>query len=142
MAVAIDIGEWNDIHPLNKKDVGYRLSLAARKVAYNEKNIIWSGPIYKSMKRKGNKIEVTFKHAGKGLRVKGEGELKQFAIAGTDGKFVWADVKVRKKKVIIGSPSVSDPVAVRYAWSDNPEGANLVNSAGLPASPFRTDFPE
>jgi len=142
MAVTIDIGEWNDIHPLNKRDVGYRLSLAARKVAYNEKNIIWSGPVYKSMKRKGDKIEVTFMHVGKGLRIRGEGNPKQFAIAGTDGKFVWADVKVRKKKVIVGSPSVSDPVSVRYAWSDNPEGANLVNSAGLPASPFRTDFPE
>ena len=142
MAVAIDIGEWNDIHPLNKKDVGYRLGLAARKVAYGEKNIIYSGPLYKSMKRKGNKIEVTFMQVGKGLRIRGEGQPKQFAIAGSDGKFVWADAKVLKRKVIVSSPAVSDPVAVRYAWSDNPEGANLVNSAGLPAAPFRTDMPK
>lgn len=141
MAVAIDIGEWNDIHPLNKKDVGHRLAMAARKVAYGEKNIIFSGPVYKSMKRKGNHIEVTFSHVGKGLRMKGEGKPKQFAIAGSDGKFVWADARVRKKKVLVSSPAVSVPVSVRYAWSDNPEGANLVNSAGLPAAPFRTDIP-
>lgn len=93
------------------------------------------------MKRKGNQIKVTFANVGKGLRIRGEGKVKEFAIAGEDGKFVWADAEVRKKKVIVSSPSVSDPVAVRYAWSDNPEGANLVNSAGLPAAPFRTDKP-
>lgn len=138
MAVSIDIGEWNDIHPLNKKDVGYRLAIAARKVAYGEKNINYSGPVYKSMRRKGNKIEVTFMHVGKGLRVRGDEKLKQFAIAGEDGKFVWADAEVRKNKVIVRSSSVSNPVAVRYAWSDNPDGANLENSDGLPAAPFRT----
>jgi sialate O-acetylesterase len=138
MAVIIDIGEWNDIHPLNKKDVGKRLALAARKLAYKEKNIVYSGPIYKSMKVKGNTIELTFEHIGGGLIAK-NGELKQFAIAGADKKFIWANAKIVKNKVVVWNDQIQNPVAVRYAWADNPEGANLYNKEGLPASPFRTD---
>lgn len=138
MAVIIDIGEWNDIHPLNKKDVGKRLALVARKLAYKEKNIVYSGPIYKSMKIKGNTIELAFDNIGGGLTAKG-GELKQFAIAGADKKFVWANAKIVKNRVIVWSDQIQKPVAVRYAWADNPEGANLYNKEGLPASPFRTD---
>lgn len=136
MAVTIDIGEWNDIHPLNKKDVGIRLALAAQKVAYGENNIVYSGPRYKSMKIKGNKIILSFDNIGSGLIAKG-GELKQFAIAGNDKQFVWAKATISKNKVIVWSDKVSCPVAVRYAWADNPAGANLYNAEGLPASPFR-----
>lgn len=138
MAVTIDIGEWNDIHPLNKKDVGKRLALAARKLAYKEKNIVYSGPVYKSMKVKGNTIEISFDHIGSGLIAK-DGELKQFAVAGADKKFVWANAKIVNNKVIVWSDQIKNPIAVRYAWADNPEGANLYNKEGLPASPFRTD---
>jgi sialate O-acetylesterase len=138
MAVAIDIGEWNDIHPLNKKDVGRRLALAAQKVAYGDDKVVFSGPIYQSMKIDGNKIILTFTNTGSGLLAKGGG-LKQFAIAGSDKKFVWAQAKIENNHVMVWSENVPDPVAVRYAWADNPEGANLYNAEGLPASPFRTD---
>ncbi|MBN1397967.1 MAG: sialate O-acetylesterase [Bacteroidetes bacterium] len=139
MVVAIDLGEWNDIHPLNKKDVAKRLSLAARKIAYNEKNVVASGPIYQKMAIRGNKVILTFSNIGSGLQAKGGKQLKQFAIAGKDKKFVWANAKIVKNKVIVWSPAVKEPAAVRYAWATNPEGANLYNKEGLPASPFRTD---
>jgi sialate O-acetylesterase len=144
MAVTIDIGEWNDIHPLNKEDVGKRLALAARKLAYGE-DVVYSGPIYQSMKTNGGKITLTFTHTGGGLVAKG-GKLRYFAVAGPDKKFVWANAKIEGDKVIVWSDSVPNPVAVRYAWADDPEGANLYNKAGsashtayLPASPFKTD---
>lgn len=138
MAVTIDIGEWNDIHPLNKKDVAARLALAARKLAYGEKGLIFSGPIYKSMKVDGDKVILSFNHVGGGLVAKG-GELKEFAVAGEDLRFVWAKAKIKGNTVVVWCESVSKPVAVRYAWADNPDGANLFNKEGLPASPFRTD---
>jgi len=136
MAVTIDIGEWNDIHPLNKKDVGKRLALAAQRIAYGDKTVVYSGPIFKSMKIKGNKIILSFDHTGSGL-VSKNGELKQFAVAGEDGKFVWAKAIIQNNKVVVWSDGITKPVAVRYAWADNPEGANLYNKEGLPASPFR-----
>ena len=139
MAVTTDIGEWNDIHPLNKEDVGKRLALAAQKVAYGDKKVVYSGPIYQSMKIEGNKIILTFTNIGGGLIAKGGGELKYFAIAGADKKFVWAKAKIKGNKIIVWNDSVTNPVAVRYAWADNPEGANLYNKEGLPASSFRTD---
>jgi sialate O-acetylesterase len=139
MAVAIDLGEWNDIHPLNKKDVGKRLALAAQRIAYNDMDVISSGPIYQSMEIKGDSIILTFSDTGSGLMVKGGGELKHFAIAGQDKKFVWATAKIVDDKVIVWSEKVKKPAAVRYAWADNPEGANLYNKEDLPASPFRTD---
>ena len=135
MAVTIDIGEVNDIHPINKKDVGIRLGLAAQRVAYGER-LEYSGPLYKSMKVKGDKAFVAFTHA-KGLTVKG-GELSGFAIAGADKKFVYAKAKVQGDKVEVWSDAVKSPVAVRYGWDFAPE-CNLYNGAGLPASPFRTD---
>ncbi len=137
MAVTIDIGEWNDIHPLNKKDVGKRLALAAQKVAYDE-DVVYSGPIYQSMEIDGNDVILTFTHTNDGLVARG-GKLKQFAIAGLDKKFVWAKAKIKGDKIIVWNDEIPNPVAVRYAWADNPEGANLYNKAGLPASPFRTD---
>ena len=139
MAVTIDIGEWNDIHPVDKKDVGDRLALAAEKIAYGENNIVCSGPIYKSMKVKVNKIILTFDYVGSGLMAKGGGSLKYFSIAGKDKKFIWAKAKIENNKVVVWSDKLTNPVAVRYAWADNPDGANLYNKEGLPASPFRTD---
>lgn len=138
MAVTIDIGEWNDIHPVDKKDVGKRLALAAEKIAYGDNNVVYSGPIYDSMKIQGDKIILSFTHTGKGLTAKG-GPLKTFAIAGPDKHFVWAKAKIEGKNVVVWSDKISHPVAVRYAWADDPEGANLYNKEGLPASPFRTD---
>ncbi|MGQ9462344.1 MAG: sialate O-acetylesterase [Candidatus Fervidibacter sp.] len=139
MAVAIDIGEANDIHPRNKQDVGKRLASAALAVAYGRK-VVYSGPIYRSMRIEGNKIRLFFDHVGSGLVAKG-GELRGFAIAGKDGKFVWANAKIEGDTVLVWSEQVPEPVAVRYGWADNPD-CNLYNKEGLPASPFRTDdFP-
>ena len=136
MAVTIDIGEWNDIHPLNKKDVGVRLALAARKVAYGESKIRSAGPVFKSLKVKGNKLIISFKNAEAGLKSDGE-ELHEFAVAGADAKFVWAKARIEGNKVIVSALQVQNPVYVRYAWADNPHRANLRNAEGLPAAPFR-----
>ncbi|WP_375436934.1 sialate O-acetylesterase [uncultured Hymenobacter sp.] len=137
MTVNIDLGEWNDIHPLGKEDVGKRLALAAQKVAYADKKVVASGPLYQSMQVRGNKATLTFTNTGSGLVAKGGGELKQFAVAGADKKFVWAQAKMEGNAVVVWNDQVATPVAVRYAWADNPEGANLYNKEGLPASPFQ-----
>ena len=136
MAVTIDAGEWNDIHPLEKKVVGERLALAARKLAYGDEKLVYSGPIYKSSLKEEGNIIIEFDHIGSGLMVKGGGDLNHFAIAGADRKFVWADARIENNSVIIRSDEIKNPVYVRYAWADNPEGANLYNIEGLPASPF------
>ena len=138
MTVAHDAGEWNDLHPMDKKTVGERLALSARKLAYGE-DITCSGPVFNDMKIEGNRAVISFSNVGKGLVVKGGGDLKHFAIAGRDFKFVWADAWVEGDKVVVRSGSIAEPAAVRYAWADNPEGANLYNSEGLPAASFRTD---
>jgi sialate O-acetylesterase len=138
-AVIIDIGEANDIHPRNKQDVGYRLALAAEKTAYG-KDIVYSGPVYQSMQVDGNKIILSFSNTGSGLWAKDKyGYLKSFAIAGEDQKFVWAKAMIDGDKVVVFSNEIAHPVAVRYAWGDNPDDADLYNKEGLPASPFRTD---
>ncbi|MES2329835.1 MAG: sialate O-acetylesterase [Bacteroidota bacterium] len=139
MAVAIDLGEWNDIHPLNKKDVGERLALPARRFVYGETNLVSSGPIYQSATIENNKIRVTFSNTGSGLINKGGEELTYFAIAGADKKFVWAKATIENNTVVVWSDEIKQPMYVRYAWADNPDGANLYNKEGLPASPFRTD---
>jgi sialate O-acetylesterase len=139
MAVTIDIGEWNDIHPLDKLDVGRRLALAAEGVAYGDTAVVYSGPAFQSMSRGGDKIILSFSSVGGGLVAKGGRSLKYFAIAGADRKFVWAHATIEGDKVVVSSDQVPTPVAVRYAWADDPEGANLYNKEGLPASPFRTD---
>lgn len=139
MAVITDVGDITEIHPKNKKPVGERLALAARALAYGEK-IVYSGPVYRSMKVRGGKAEVCFDHVHGGLVAKGS-PLKGFAIAGPDKKFVWATAKIDGNKVIVTSPEVKKPVAVRYGWADCPD-VNLYNAEDLPASPFRTDdFP-
>jgi len=140
MAVIIDIGEWNDIHPLNKQDVGKRLALEAEALAYGNKKIVPAGPLYTSHKVKGNKVILSFSNTGSGLQSKGGAKLKYFAIAGSDKKFVWANAEIQGNTVVVWNDEIKKPVAVRYAWADNPEGANLYNKEGLPASPFKTDL--
>ncbi len=138
-AVIIDIGEADDIHPRNKQDVGYRLSLAARKVAYGE-DIVYSGPTYKAMEVKGNKVHIQFDHIGSGLMAKDKyGYVNGFAVAGADKKFYWAKATIEDDEVILYADEVAKPVAVRYGWADNPDDLNLYNQEGLPANPFRTD---
>ena len=137
MAVIIDIGEAADIHPKNKQDVGKRLALWPLAGTYGKK-LVYSGPIYKSMKVDGGSIILSFGHAGGGLVAKGDDTLKGFSIAGADRKFVWADAKIDGNTIVVSSDNVSEPAAVRYAWADNPV-CNLYNQEDLPASPFRTD---
>lgn len=138
-AVIIDIGEADDIHPRNKKDVGRRLALNALAKEYG-KDVTYSGPEFKAMEVRDGKAVLTFEHAN-GLNAKGNryGYVQGFAIAGEDRKFVWARAFIEDGKVVVYSPEVARPVAVRYGWSDNPGDANLYNGAGLPASPFKTD---
>lgn len=138
MAVAIDLGEWNDIHPDNKKAVGDRLALAALKLAYNE-DVVYSGPLYQSSAIEGNKIVISFSHIDGGLITNDDEEPAEFAIAGSDKKFVWAKTKIEGDKVVVWNDDIKEPKYVRYAWADNPVNPNLYNKAGLPASPFRTD---
>ncbi len=138
MAVAIDLGEWNDIHPDNKKTVGERLALAALKTAYQE-DIIYSGPQYQSYIIEGNKVLLSFSNTGTGLTSSDNEALSDFAIAGQDKKFVWAKAKIEGNKIAVWSEDIKEPKYVRYAWADNPVNPNLINREGLPASPFRTD---
>jgi sialate O-acetylesterase len=137
MAVTIDIGEAKDIHPKNKQDVGKRLALWALANTYG-KDVVYSGPLYKSMLKKDNRIILSFDHVGDGLVAQGGEPLKGFAIAGADRKFIWAEAKIEGNRILVSSDKITDPVAVRYGWADNPV-CNLYNKAGLPASPFRTD---
>jgi len=139
MAVAIDLGDANDIHPKNKQDVGARLTLAARKVAYNQ-DIVCSGPSYENMKIENNKAIISFKNIGSGLKTTDKyNYVKGFSMAGADKVFYWANASTDGKTVTIYSDKVPNPVAVRYAWADNPYDANLYNAENLPAVPFRTD---
>lgn len=138
--VITDVGNPDNIHPTKKEPVGDRLALAAQGIAYGER-IVYSGPIYQKLKVRGDKAIVSFTSAGHGLETR-DGELKGFAICGEDHKFVWANAVIDgKDKVIVSSPEVAHPVAVRYGWADCPV-VNLWNRDGLPATPFRTDnFP-
>lgn len=136
MAVITDLGEEKEIHPQKKEPVGGRLALAARVIAYGEK-IIYSGPIYKSMEIQGDKIVLSFDHVGGGLVAK-DGPLMGFTISGADGNFIQAKAEIAGDKVVVSSPEVKNPKAVRYGWT-NWMVVNLFNKEGLPASPFRTD---
>jgi sialate O-acetylesterase len=140
LAVTIDIGEAKDIHPKNKQDVGNRLALEALRVAYGRK-LESSGPVYHRMKVEGDAVRLSFDHTDGGLIIKDGDRLTGFAIAGEDRRFVWAEAVIKGKEVVVSSPQVNKPVAVRYGWADNP-ACNLYNRVGLPATPFRTDdFP-
>ena len=138
LAVAIDIGDAADIHPKNKQDVGKRLALAALARTYGQ-DVEYSGPQYASMAVEGNAARLSFSHVGGGLVAKG-GPLTGFALCGDDGKWVWAEAVIDGKTIVVSSAQVAKPVALRYAWADNPV-CNLYNAAGLPAVPFRTDTP-
>ncbi|MHB9133895.1 MAG: sialate O-acetylesterase [Armatimonadota bacterium] len=150
MACTIDIGEGNNIHPRNKQDVGTRLARWALAKTYHMRGVVVSGPIYRRAKVEGRHIRISFNFVGHGLMVGKKdglhpatadtgGVLRRFAIAGADKRFVWADAKIDGNTVVVSSPDVPHPVAVRYAYSQNPVGANLYNTDGLPAVPFRTD---
>nr|WP_321411984.1 sialate O-acetylesterase [uncultured Carboxylicivirga sp.] len=132
----IDLGEWNDIHPLNKKDVGYRVALAAEKVAY-QKEVISSGPVIDGYQLNGSKVELSFKNIANGLSIKKGDKLEGFSIRDKNGSLIWANAKINEDKVIVWHENVTHPVEVRYAWANNPDKANLYNSAGLPTVPFR-----
>ncbi len=137
MAVITDIGDAGDIHPRNKQDVGLRLALPALATVHGFKGLVYSGPIYKAMRKEKGRIRLEFDHVGGGLVARG-GALKGFAIAGADKRFVWAEAAIDGDTVIVSSPHVPKPVAVRYGWAENPP-CTLYNAAELPASPFRTD---
>jgi len=139
MAVTIDLGEWNDIHPDRKKEVGDRLALLARRLVYGEKELVASGPLYKSSSIEGGKIMLSFSDIGKGLMANDGECLSEFAIAGEDKVFVWANASIKGNQVIVWNDEVANPKYVRYAWSDNPDNPNLYNKDGLPASPFTTE---
>ncbi len=150
MAVTIDIGQAGDIHPPNKYDVGERLAALAMHHIYGKKEVVPGGPMFKAMTVKGGKATIAFTGLGAGLIVglkekrgpaiaQPGGKLQRFAIAGEDRKWVWADAVIEGDTVVVSSPQVAAPVAVRYAFASNPEGANLYNRAGFPAAPFRTD---
>jgi sialate O-acetylesterase len=138
MAVTIDIGESNDIHPKNKQDVGKRLALAAMHGAYG-KALEYSGPMFRQATPEGKAMRVYFTHAD-GMQARGGGAIAGFTVAGADGSFVPAEAKVDGDTIVVSSSQVAAPTAVRYAWSDDPV-SNLVNQVGLPASPFRSDQP-
>ncbi|RFS18807.1 sialate O-acetylesterase [Chitinophaga silvatica] len=138
MIVAMDVGEWNDIHPSNKKVVGERLSLMTQQLMYHEPNIIASGPLYESSRIAGNQIILKFRNTGSGLMAR-DGELKGFAISGKDKRFVWASAVIKNNTIVVQSPEVKQPLYVRYAWADNPVTANLINREGLPAAAFTTE---
>jgi sialate O-acetylesterase len=153
MAVAIDLADADnpdDIHPKNKQDVGERLARWALAKDYGRKDVVCSGPLYKEMKVEGDRIRIVFDSTGSGLTAASkigrapiladpQGRLQGFAIAGEDRKWVWADATIDGASVLVASPAVPKPVAVRYAFTMNPAKANLYNKDGLPASPFRTD---
>jgi sialate O-acetylesterase len=139
MAVTIDIGEADDIHPRNKQDVGKRLALAALHDTYG-KEVVHSGPVFRSMKVEDNRIVLQFDPMGSGLEIRDKyGYVRGFAIAGEDRVFHWARGMQQGNSIVLHSDRVEHPVAVRYGWADNPDDVNLYNREGLPASPFRTD---
>jgi sialate O-acetylesterase len=141
MAVAIDAGEWNDIHPENKQIIGERLALAAQSVAYGEEGLVYSGPLLDAVAAEDGRLVLTFEHAGSGLEARG-GPLRGFAVAGAAGAFEWAQaVILGEDRIVVWSDAVPRPLRVRYAWADNPAGANLYNREGLPASPFEARVP-
>jgi sialate O-acetylesterase len=143
MATTIDVGDASNIHPVYKKPVGTRLALAAQRVAYNNQQLVSYGPMYESMKIVGNTIELTFNTLGSLMKFKSTGTPvgthTNFALAGSNKVFSWAQARIEGNKVIVWNDAIPNPVAVRYAWGQNPAGEKLFNTEDLPASPFRTD---
>jgi sialate O-acetylesterase len=140
MAVTNDIGAADNIHPTNKQEVGRRLALWALAKDYEREDLVYSGPLYKKMRVKDGKAIIEFDHVGGGLAIRdGCSSLGRFEIAGEDKVWHWAEAVIKGERVVVSSAEVAEPAAVRYAWASNPEGANLINGEGLPASLFRTD---
>jgi sialate O-acetylesterase len=139
MAVAIDLGEWNDIHPDNKKDVGERMAMAARHLSYKD-TVKYSGPIFSRVVKRGNELVVHFEHVAGGLLTVDGEPPASFAVAGQDKKFVPAKARIEGNTVVVWNEKIDHPLYVRYAWADNPVNPNLCNTAKLPASPFRNDY--
>lgn len=139
MAVATDVGDANDIHPRDKRTVGERLARHALKSDYGRRSLQASGPVLRAVRPSGSSLVAEFAEVGRGLAVRAGGELKGFAIADASRQFVAAQARIEGNTVVVSSPQVGQPVALRYGWVDNPEQANLVNTDGLPASPFRSD---
>lgn len=137
LAVTIDVGDPNDLHPHRKLEVGQRLAVWALGTTYKQP-VEPSGPLYDAKQIEGGEVHLHFEHVGSGLETRGDTELHGFAVAGADLKFHWADARITGNTVIVSSRDVPQPVAVRYAWGDSPR-CNLFNKEGLPASPFRTD---
>ncbi len=138
MAVANDIGAANDIHPKNKKEVGLRLSRWALAKDYGKDDEVLCGPLFESVEEKEGRLIATFQYAA-GLKSRDGGPLKRFEIKAENGTWVWAEDQVKDGKVIVWAEDIESPKALRYAWAENPEGANLVNGEGLPASCFTTE---
>ena len=136
MAVTLDLGEWNDIHPLNKKDVGIRLALTAEKIVFKEKETNLISPVFHHLEILDRQILLYFSPLEEPLSTKDGDEPRHFAIAGQDGKFQWVRARIENNRVILYYDGIHKPKIVRYAWADNPQQANLCNSAGLPAAPF------
>lgn len=141
MAVTTDVGDPVDIHPTDKQTVARRMRMEALRLAYGRRDLVSSGPQYAGMKVEGNRIRVSFTGTGSGLVALG-GALRRFAVAGKDGVFRWAKAEIDGDTVVVSSPEVPEPVAVRYAWDNNPIDANLFNREGFPASGFRSDRPD
>lgn len=141
MAVTTDVGDPVDIHPTDKQTVARRMRMEALRLAYGRRDLVSSSPQYAGMKVEGNRIRVSFTGTGSGLVARG-GALRRFAVAGKDGVFRWAKAEIDGDTVVVSSPEVPEPVAVRYAWDNNPIDANLFNREGFPASGFRSDRPD
>jgi sialate O-acetylesterase len=137
-AITIDVGEPANIHPRNKVDVGHRLALAARAIAYGE-SVEWRGPTYRRHSIVDGVVTIEFDHVEQGLVVLGDGRPCCFAVAGADRRWVWADARLDGTRVVLQSDRVKGPIAIRYGWSNSPAGLNLYSRTGLPAAPFRTD---
>jgi len=137
MVCTIDLGEAEDIHPKDKQDVGFRLALQAEKTVYG-KQVTVTGPMLCSFRIEGNTVRVSYTEIGSGLKTKDNLSPREFTIAGADKKFFKATAQIQGNEIIVKSDKVENPVALRYAWSDNPD-CNLINTEGFPAVPFRTD---
>jgi sialate O-acetylesterase len=137
MVCSIDLGEAESIHPKDKQDVGYRLALQAEKLAYGKEGTV-SGPMFSSFRIEGNAFRISFTETGSALKTKDNLVPREFTIAGTDKKFYNATAQIQGNKIIVSSDKVAHPIAVRYAWSDNPD-CNLINAEGFPVVPFKTD---
>ncbi|MGY6520099.1 MAG: sialate O-acetylesterase [Mongoliitalea sp.] len=142
MAITIDVGEANDIHPLDKKSVADRLALQAKKIVYRSENGPFSGPLLEHFSLENHKIRVTFSEVGKGLRLQGGEKVFGFAIAGSDSEFHWCEARIVASNIVeVSVPSfISSPIKLCYAWANNPDKANLINHLGIPASPFQVAF--